>query len=336
MSSTDKKINYAVRAAKNIERKMIRDFLLRLFPFDDIKNYKYIGFGAKYFSDFYLFHKSLHIDEMISIEKFESSEEKLIFNKPFKSIEIKIGNSNNVLPALVYDKKFIAWLDYDSKMSEVITTDVAMLIDRLISGSVILLSYNSTPFNNAELNDEYGRKSGEQESYREMLIKKLSSQVPSELIPLDIEEKGLSNPKNYSKLLRRIIINQINKILNDKNAALSEEDRWICKQQLYFDYKDGAYMSTVGFLFFQKSDSEKYTKCSFNLLDFVRISDDAYKIDVPNLTIKEVRHLQECMPIDGGGVDRQALPKEIFTDDDINKFSKIYRYFPSFTDVEVC
>ncbi|HYX17747.1 MAG TPA: O-methyltransferase, partial [Nostoc sp.] len=45
------------------------DSLRCLSPFGEVAAYRYVGFGSTYFSDFILFHKSLHIEDMISIEK---------------------------------------------------------------------------------------------------------------------------------------------------------------------------------------------------------------------------------------------------------------------------
>ena len=48
---------------------MLRDAFRRLHPFDRIENYRYIGFGSIYFSDFHLFHRSFGMEDMLSIEK---------------------------------------------------------------------------------------------------------------------------------------------------------------------------------------------------------------------------------------------------------------------------
>ncbi len=63
-----RKINYRVRPAKSIQRKMLCDALLRLSFFEPVENYRYVGFGSTTFTDFILFHKILGIKDMISIE----------------------------------------------------------------------------------------------------------------------------------------------------------------------------------------------------------------------------------------------------------------------------
>ncbi len=61
MKPSYEKIHYGLRPAKNIERKMMCECFWRLSAFHPVHNYRYIGFGSVYFSDFLLFHKVLGI-----------------------------------------------------------------------------------------------------------------------------------------------------------------------------------------------------------------------------------------------------------------------------------
>jgi hypothetical protein len=65
MSSSYRKINYTLRPAKNIERKMLCEAFHKLHPFGKVQNYRYIGFGSTYFSDFILF-----LDFIVSVIPF--------------------------------------------------------------------------------------------------------------------------------------------------------------------------------------------------------------------------------------------------------------------------
>jgi len=62
-------INYALRPAKAIERRMLCAAFERLHPFQRIQDYRYVGFGSIYFSDFQLLHRQLGITDMLSIER---------------------------------------------------------------------------------------------------------------------------------------------------------------------------------------------------------------------------------------------------------------------------
>lgn len=109
--SSYEKINYSLRPAKNIERKMLCETLQRLSFIQKLEKYRYIGFGSTYFSDFNLLHRLLGISKMISIEKDKKNKDRFEFNKPFSCIEMKFGSSNEVLPMLKWKEPSIVWVD---------------------------------------------------------------------------------------------------------------------------------------------------------------------------------------------------------------------------------
>ena len=67
LSASYLKVDYNLRPAKQIERRMILDTFHNLgtvgFP---IRDYKYVGFGSIYFVDFAMFHKLLGIRKLLS------------------------------------------------------------------------------------------------------------------------------------------------------------------------------------------------------------------------------------------------------------------------------
>ena len=65
--NSPKYLNYETRPAKFTERKMLLSSFLRICNLYG-GNYQYIGLGGVSFTDFKLFHKELHIDEMYSLE----------------------------------------------------------------------------------------------------------------------------------------------------------------------------------------------------------------------------------------------------------------------------
>lgn len=332
MAASGDRINYSLRPAKAVERKMLKDILFLMYPFGCMSECKYIGFGSKYFSDFKLFHKGLHINDMVSIEGDVKAKGKYEFNKPFGCVKLEMGASNDVLNRLEIDKRFIAWLDYDYSINESMLIDIEVLIENLYSGSVVLTSFNAIPLKLMALREEL---SDESSSHTVLVRTKLESLVPSRYIPRELPKQGLGKSEVYSKIVRGIFENKIHNSLLDKNAALGQEDKWVCKQMVYFNYKDGADMSTLGWVFYQEKDVGKYENCNFDQVEFYRDGADACHIDVPNLTLKEVRHLQESMPLQPGTIDRSRFSEEIYSEKDISSFSKIYKYFPSFTDVEI-
>src|SRR5262245_30820229 len=81
------KVFYSLRPAKQIERRMLMDGLVRLiaagFP---IRQSQYLGMGSIDFVDFLLFHKFLGLQRMHSVEYEKTIAKRIDFNKPFRFI----------------------------------------------------------------------------------------------------------------------------------------------------------------------------------------------------------------------------------------------------------
>jgi hypothetical protein len=322
--NSSKRINYSIRVAKNIERKMIKDMLLKIGFFFPMKNYTYIGFGSKYFSDFLLFHKHLHLNKMVSIEGDIGNKKKYEFNKPLKCIELIFGMSHEILPDLQISSNFIAWLDYDGLLNQSCLNDIATMVSKSDSGSVFIVSYNSRPLKSAELEKNFPDISA-----KDRPIAALQNQLGENFIPHDIDTRGLSDWDKYSKLLRQVVINCIESRLILLNQGVS--DKLLCKQIINFNYQDGVEMSTIGFVFIRENEIEKLKICDFSQFDFFRENENIYHIDIPNLTAKEIKALTECMPED---TKINIKFNGIIPATDISKFEKIYKYLPNFSDAE--
>lgn len=324
--NSSRKINYSTRVSKNIERKMIRDLLQRMGVFYPLTQYSYVGFGSKYFTDFLLFHKYLHINKLISIEGDVSNREKYEFNKPLKCIDLRFGMSNDILPELDVDSKCITWLDYDGLLNVDCFKDIATMVSKAGSGSVLFISYNSRPIKVNELESEYPSL-----SQVERIKAKLKAQIGDSYIPHDIEYRGLSKWRIYSALLRKTILNCINERIAIINQG--REFKLEFTQFVNFNYQDGVEMSTLGFVFHDRViDKEKIEMCKFEEFEFSSFDCEPYEIEVPNLTQKEIKHLMEIMPEENNFC---KILSRIVPPSDIKKFSKIYKYLPNFTDAGV-
>ncbi len=326
MSNSGQLINYGVRPAKNIERKMMRDMFLRLFPFSPLPEYQYIGLGAKYFIDFFLFHKSLHIDKMTSIEGDTNNRKRYHFNKPFDCIEIEFGHSNNTLPKLNLDTKSIIWLDYDSRFNISMLDDVSIVVSKLQSGSFFCLSYNSEVYTRNELKDSSGKLAAD--AYKQKFIEI----VGEDNIPPSFDGRGWTKQSNFSEFLYNSIIARLNRSLQERNdRSGSDEEKLLVKQVMFFDYADGSRMETLGFVLHKVNETHLFDACNFEGLPFFKSGKDSFTIQTPNLTLKEIRHLSEKMP----NFDMEHLDKKIFSEKDVAAFSELYKYFPAFNEIEV-
>ncbi|MBW6390606.1 O-methyltransferase [Billgrantia antri] len=327
MSKSGDKINYMLRPAKSIERKLIKDSLTGVVQNFGQEKYKYIGFGSKYFADFLYFHRHLHINEMISIEVDSSNSKVYEFNKPFSCVELKFGHSNDILPELDLSCPVIVWLDYDGVFDRTITEDIVNLFSRCSSGSVIIVSYNSRPFKIGELQAEF-----DSSSTKGLIQRALSQRVGEEAIPYQFNEKGLGKWEAFSKLIKKIADNHIHKAIGDRNVG--EQDPFKYQQMFYFDYKDGVEMSTIGGIVYKNSDEDKWLSSCSHKYSFVRAHDERCLIEIPALTSKEARELLAHTPIDSDKI-RNLKRGGVFKEKDIMKFNEFYKYYPSYSEIEL-
>src|ERR1035437_7380194 len=114
--SSYEKINYSLRPAKSVERKMFCEAMIKLSHFHNIEKYQYVGFGSTYFSDFSLIHKNLGIKKMVSIEKDDDNSDRFEFNRPFSCIGTIFKHSNQALSEINWKIPTVLWLDYDYRI----------------------------------------------------------------------------------------------------------------------------------------------------------------------------------------------------------------------------
>lgn len=144
MPGSDQNINYQIRPSKSIERKMMCELVKEIQIIQGTSELRYIGMGAKYFTDFLLFHNEFGVTDMISIEAERERAMRYEFNKPLKSIQMIYGTTNEVLPQIdqFEEKMNLVWLDYDGAFSEGMLSDIETLCRRLYVGSMFFISCN--------------------------------------------------------------------------------------------------------------------------------------------------------------------------------------------------
>ena len=139
-------VQYDVRPAKQVERRMLVDALQRLaaagFP---VADYQYTGFGAIYFVDFILFHKSLGMSKLVSLEQQTSLTSRMKFNRPFSCVEIKMVPASSEIPNLSRDAHHFVWLDYDGVLQKDFLSDIQSAITVLPAGSILLVTVDVEP-----------------------------------------------------------------------------------------------------------------------------------------------------------------------------------------------
>jgi len=327
------KIDYTIRPAKYIERKMLCAALQRLSPFGPIEQYRYVGFGSIYFSDFSLLHRTLGIVDMRSIEHAQvdgqgqvdqNHQFRFEFNRPFACVEVVFGESGELLREERWSKKCIIWLDYDKQLQSSMLDDLEYCFSEAKPGSIIIVSVNADAVQRGDNYDDEGS------TYGKRLEKRLGDEY-NKLVPSGLVNKNFAG-WGMGEICARIINNHIEQTVARTNDRHGEE-KLAYKPLFNFQYKDGVRMLTVGGLLYERSDAEKVQQCTFEGLDFMQPWPKRVVIEVPMLTHRELRQLDRFMPDPDARVI--ASLKTGIPYDDLKNYAAIYRYFPSFAAVDL-
>lgn len=324
MRESYREIDYRLRPAKNVERKMLAEAFTRLSKFARVDSYRYVGMGSLYFSDFVLFHRSLGFQQMISIEKAEyiTKQERIRFNQPFKCVQVEFGTTNSILPNLTWEMKNVVWLDYDGKLDKEKLADIFLISSQISPGSMFIVSINVNSFDN-----ETNKK-------KVSPLNMLKNAVGDKKVRARITSKDLTGWK-LAEVCRQIISNEIDDGRTERNQYSPKDERIKYQQLFNFHYEDGAKMLTVGGIFYTEKSKQMLKECAFDELDFYRPDETPFLLGkVPLLTFKEIRALNSCLPFTGDDTEyKKSLPP--ITEEDKNKYARLYRYYPTFAETEV-
>jgi hypothetical protein len=315
MPGSGDKIDYSLRPAKQIERKMLCEAFRRLSVFQSVESYRYIGFGSFYFADFKLIHKSLGITDMVSFELESWKRKRFHFNNPFRCVKLAFGHSNTLLRDHWRNRRTILWLDYDDPLDMSCLRDVTFFCNCAPSGSVLLITVDA--------------KTDEEAASLDEALLALNERVSEARVPRDVSAKHLVG-WGTAKVSHRILKNEIEKVISGRNALLNEPEKLMFEQLFNFQYRDSARMLTVGGIIYSEKESEKFRACDFKSLKFVKSGVTPYRIELPRLTFREIRHLDSQLPNNLSQLKSKGIKV-----DDLRKYAKVYRWFPSFAEVEM-
>ncbi len=295
---------------------MLCDIYRKFSSFNKLSKYTYVGFGGIAFSDFILFHKSLGISDMISIEEDPREQKRLDFNKPFNAIKIICKHSSLVLPSLQWERPHIIWLDYDDPLVPEMFADISTVANHALSGTAFTFSFQCQRAPETEPPDGISS------------IDAFISNFGRDRVPLATTEQDLFSWK-YGNLGQRMLLAEIEANLANRNARLNADEKLSFKKICSIQYNDNANMHTVVGMFVSQKDEGVFAACEFQDLNFLT-RDRMIKIEVPPLTLREIRSLERQLPLNmGGTLDRGAIP-----DSEAKKFQKLYTYLPNFSVLE--
>jgi hypothetical protein len=313
------KINFNLRPAKRIERKLVAEALTCIYRYDTPRRFGYVGMGSFYFSDFVLFHRLFGLERMISIEMDRSNENRFTFNKPYDCIEMAWGSTTEQLPSLAIfsERPVICWLDYYSTLTGSVIGDVQTVLQRAQPGSALLVTLNSRPI------DSKAR------------LRKFEEELAADTRRLGDKELLGQGARGLAQFMSEILNASIESTVADMNAGRVTKDKIEVRQIVYMAYQDGDPMVTIGWLVLDPEQASKLD-ASPSVLDAPGVSlqgGGLMEVRAPVLTFREIAHLKSILPNGSASDDFEqkvgAIPAQ-----DARLFARLYRYFPSFADVE--
>jgi hypothetical protein len=306
-----RRVPYGTRPAKHAERKMIAEALARLDALHPLPDWRYIGLGSLWFTDFSLFHRRLGLNNLHSIEDEQSPDLQARFqrNAPFAAT-LHFGKTTTELPQMPWDGPAIVWLDYDDPFQDWMLEDLDHVVSLCLPPTMLIVTVNVHP--------------GLEEGRRERFIAGLPS---SERLPhwakTDADLGHESSRRGWANGVREVFGDQISAALLDRG-----EPGLAYEQVFHFRYADGAPMATFGGLI---AGTGSGGACNFANLRYYRAGDRAFSIKPPVVTLREGLALEAMLPDDPAsrvqlrGID----PTEV------KAFRELYRYLPAFADVDL-
>lgn len=313
MSSTAR-IDYSVRQNKAIERSIVFDGLRSLCAaMGPSRPPLYIGFGSVWFTDFHLAHRHLGIEHMISIELDEVTARRAEFNKPYRTIDVIHGDSNDVVPDLLErddlaETPWIAWLDYDKALDEDRLQQLDDLTRYMPDGSTVITTFSATP-------GPYGRPNQRVKTIQDLL----GFAAPSDLTDDDVRRED-----DLSRVLAESLERRLSSISIDAG-------RTPAVPLFRMRYRDGAPMVTVGLHLPSPSS-----------IDGVRgiVADPSWPgiveeaITTPPLTTREVGAIRALLPT-SESITRADIQQVGFDleEDQLYAFIAHYNRYPTFAQL---
>ena len=329
MLSSSRRINYSLRPAKQIERKMLCEAFRSLTTFSPLAEYQYIGMGALQFADFTMIHKELGITSLFSIEG-DPDRDRFVFNKPFECVEMLFGLSTDVLRTRVdWTVPTIMWLDYDYRLVPSVLADVELFLRNAIAGSLLLVTVDAEEDQiysggDPARSDAEAETEGSLDGMNQRPHAILTSDFPDSAA-LAGESDATLVGWNIAVVYARLIFDAINQI----TAQELRPDGAKFEQLFHFEYLDTARMVTIGGLLSPADRAQEVlTTWSTDTFSFVRTSGTApYRIDLPRLTYREGQWLNQFLPTSNG---QDPVPVE-----DRERYATLYRWFPTFAEIDL-
>lgn len=324
MNETYLFLDYRLRIKKCIERKLFCEFLNEYNRLFCLEEFDYIGFGSLYFSDFILFHKQYEFKKFISIEDMNNSEgefnneknTRFLFNKPYDFIEIIEKKSTTALNELECEKAII-WLDYDERLENYMFEDVRIIAEKLISGSIIIVTLNERIRKEIAVETVTGTRYNDETLFNEYYKNNVYD---------GIGRTDITRGK-YSNTVKKIFEYNIGKVL--KNRIKIDGKKYSLHQLSYLKYSDGAPMVTFIYGLYSEQELKIVIESDIVKKSIYNTTDSAYEIKAPLLTEAERNFINRNLQVENSEIQKQIG----LSQDEIEEYKKYYRHYPNFKEV---
>ncbi len=265
---------YAQRPSKAVTRAILVEWFQRLAPICAPSKYQYVGFGALEFIDFDLVHRRLGISRMTSIEKRPGQVERQAANVPFNGIDVIEGDAKVVLPQLDWTPFSIVWLDFEDGLnySSVIPA-VEYVARKLRPGSALAVTLRAEPHRPID-----------------QRLTQLENDIGPERVPVGTTSATLGEWGTAA--VQYQVLDAI--VRTEVGNRTGQQDVW--HQVLNVQYADETKMQIVGGVIGDPVVDRLIASCGFKDLSTYRPGDKPLRVEVPYLTPKEQRLLNEKLP----------------------------------------
>ncbi len=313
MTGRARRFSYLLRPSKQIERKLILQFLHELRDRYPVSSYRYLGFGSIYYADFLLFHRYLYMNDMMCVESGDFKRS-MAFNRPFDFIRLDTRPVAEVLPDIDRTLPHIVWLDYDYALGQAVLLDLAGFVTTLATKSFLIVTVKASP-PEAQLE---GEDDAARDVRRTNVIRNIEFNL-GKLVPA-LALKDLAKPR-----LAQVLAQALTEHLAREGTRRSDGSTF--HQLFSFRYADGAQMLTLGGVFETPAIGAELVAA---VQDWphaqVNPAAEPMEISAPWLTPREKQwldqHLDSTLP-----ARRLAFNLE---DDELAAFKKFYREYPSY------
>lgn len=308
-------INYSIRPSKSIQRQIVFDGLLGLKSALNLHEAIYIGLGSIWFTDFVLAHTKIDINRMISIEEDPVGYKRAKFNKPYSTVSVRRGHSNEIIPKLLKNsglraKPWVVWLDFDCELKSSVVSDVQTLVENAPINSVLIFTLNARP-------TKYGKKPNGRLTHLQDVL--------GPVVPDDLSADQCRDESSMQMILADLSLQFMKSVV----AEVARPESFVPAFTL--PYTDGAPMVTFGGIILGEEKADQVQEI-VNGGNWDGMTDE--QIVAPHLTVKEAIQMQSLLPTDSA-ITRDQIQELGFdlTDSEIAVFQKYYKHYPSFAQV---